>query len=376
MPILITGATGLIGRALTRRLLSVGADVRVLSRRPHRVAEYFGDAVESHEWHPLSETPPAAAFAGVDVVINLMGEPLAGRWSREKKRRIRSSRVDATAKIVAAIGERPVRLVNASTYAIYPGRAGETYQEGTALGPPRTFMERVAREWEEAALGAEKASVALMRFGRVSGPEGFPSPHTRLALLATAFLAGRLDHIVPMIDIDDAVLMLIWAAGQVQIRGPINCVAPARIDYATLIARLEAFGGMERLPHLPERLARLYARAARRGALGSYDVRPEVALRAGYEFMRPDAEAILERALPGSGAQLQKQEADRAARAALRAERARERERARARRAAAREARREERARATRIWRRGEGAPDSPRNGSALEQTRRPTVRD
>ena len=90
MTILITGATGLVGRALTLALLEQGTDVRVVTRRPHRVLEAFAaysSRVLAFEWHPRTEPFPPEALAGVERVIHLMGEPLYGPATRAVRQR-------------------------------------------------------------------------------------------------------------------------------------------------------------------------------------------------------------------------------------------------------------------------------------------------
>ena len=97
MRTLVTGATGLIGRPLLRSIESAV----VLSRRPSEARRSLGP-IEAHYWEPEVGPPPSEAFRGVEVVFNLAGEPVSeGRWTVEKKRRIRDSRVVGTRNLVA-----------------------------------------------------------------------------------------------------------------------------------------------------------------------------------------------------------------------------------------------------------------------------------
>jgi uncharacterized protein len=113
MKTLLTGATGLIGRELVGRL----EKALVLSRDPEQARRRLPE-VEAHAWAPESGPPPAGAFQGVEVIFNLAGEPVAeGRWTDERKRRIRDSRVLGTRNLVAglaALATRPRVLVSAS----------------------------------------------------------------------------------------------------------------------------------------------------------------------------------------------------------------------------------------------------------------------
>src|SRR5262245_18479929 len=114
MTILITGATGLIGRALTQALLSQPAQVRVITRRPHRVLEAFS-AYSSHvlafEWHPRTEPFPPEALEGVERIIHLMCVPIYDAPAkREQRMRIAHSRRQATKCIAEALGRQKVHL--------------------------------------------------------------------------------------------------------------------------------------------------------------------------------------------------------------------------------------------------------------------------
>ena len=97
MRVVVTGATGVLGRALVDALLARGDEVVALSRDADRARQASGNRVEAHAWlRPADEPPPEAALAGADAVVNLLGEPVAQRWSSEAKERIRASRVAGT----------------------------------------------------------------------------------------------------------------------------------------------------------------------------------------------------------------------------------------------------------------------------------------
>ena len=102
MRVLITGATGTIGRAVCEALLARGDEVCGLSRSPDK-AKQASPKVTWFGWDPSLERPPSEALAGVDGVINLVGEPINQRWTDEAKKRILDSRVKGTHNLVAAI---------------------------------------------------------------------------------------------------------------------------------------------------------------------------------------------------------------------------------------------------------------------------------
>ena len=147
MRALITGATGLIGR----QLLSSIENPVVLSRRPGEARRLFGTV--AHLWEPETGSVFSEALRGVEVVFNLAGEPVSdGRWTGEKKRRIRDSRVVGTRNLLAglaAIKSRPRVIVSASAVGYYGDRGDKELDERSAAG--HGFLAEVCADWEREA---------------------------------------------------------------------------------------------------------------------------------------------------------------------------------------------------------------------------------
>jgi NAD dependent epimerase/dehydratase family enzyme len=111
MTVLVTGATGLIGRSLMKNLLSDRETIHVLSRNRSRVKELFGHGVKGFVWQPSTEEIPVEAFEGVETIFHLMGEPVGGRWTKAKVDAIVASRVTSGEKIAQAVRKAlPVHL--------------------------------------------------------------------------------------------------------------------------------------------------------------------------------------------------------------------------------------------------------------------------
>jgi hypothetical protein len=144
MRALITGATGLIGR----QLLSSIENPVVLSRRPGEARRLFGP-VEAHLWEPETGSVSSETLRGVEVVFNLAGEPVSdGRWTGEKKRRIRDSRVVGTRNLLAglaAIKSPPRVIVSASAVGYYGDRGDKELDERSAAG--HGFLAEVCADW-------------------------------------------------------------------------------------------------------------------------------------------------------------------------------------------------------------------------------------
>jgi len=313
MSIVITGASGRIGRATMALLRETGAPVHVLSRNLVRATELFGDWADVHEWHPLSSPPPAAAFRGVEVVINLMGEPVGGRWTKARAERIAQSRVVGTEKIVQALREHRCRLVSASSFGIYPGNAEEKYTEGTRLEAPENCVQKMIQDWEQAALRAKRTgtSVAMIRYGMVSGGDGsakrplFPHGLARQCANGLGVIMGGGRQIVPVIDIEDAARLTVWAATEPDIEGPINAVAPVPLSLGEVGETIGAQLGRGPRIYIPRWVATRWLGRSASYTLGSFHVQPMIAMAGGFQFAVPDGKDVIARALdsadPGKG---------------------------------------------------------------------------
>lgn len=297
MTIMITGATGLLGRSAAQSFIADGRRVRLLSRSAEKLQALYGPNHDFVSWDPAAQDFPAHALQGVEAVFHLMGESVGGRWTKAKKDRILASRVTSSRKLAEALRGRPCRLIAASSFAIYPGRRGEVYDENTAIAP-HSFIQSFIQDWEAAALsaaaGASKATV--IRFGMVTGPEAYPKKLVALFRKGAGFIAGDGKQTVPVVDIADAVGMMRWCAER-GIDGVVNCVAPRLPRFEQVAAAIaEAVGKPARF-RIPDWLARPILGGSADYFLLSYDIRPARALASGYSFQQTDSRVILSRAL-------------------------------------------------------------------------------
>ncbi len=232
MKVLVTGASGTIGAALCDALLARGDTVAGLTRDPQR-ARATNPGVGWHAWEPTLERPPAEAFAGVDGVVNLLGEKINQRWTDDAKRRIIESRRTGTRNLVAAIAgleRKPGVLVSQSAIGFYGDRGEEIVNESAPSG--EGFDAEVVREWEAAAREVEASGVRLVivRTGHVlAAGEGL------LAELLTPFklgvggpLAGGRQY-MSWIHVDDEVGLLLWALDNREVSGVVNATAPGPV---------------------------------------------------------------------------------------------------------------------------------------------------
>lgn len=242
MRVLITGATGLIGSALAGSLARDGVPVAVLARDASRAAQLVPRAT-LHPWDATKGPAPEAAFEGVDVVVNLMGEPIAGRrWSEAHKKRVRDSRIVGTRSLVDAIRglapeKRPKVFISASGTGYYGDRGAEILTEASSAGTG--FLADVARDWEAEA---EKAAELGLRVVRIRNGLVLARGAGFLGKIVMPFrlgLGGKLGdgaQWLPWIHIDDEISLIRHAILHDQVSGALNAVAPEPVTNAELTA--------------------------------------------------------------------------------------------------------------------------------------------
>jgi uncharacterized protein len=297
MKVLVTGASGLIGSALCDALLVRGDDVVGLTRDP-RQARGTNPKIAWHAWEPTLERPPAAAFDGVDGVVNLVGERIDQRWTEESKRRIMESRRAATHNLVQAIAgleRKPAVLVSQSAVGFYGDRGDAIVEESS--GPGQSYDSVVVQEWEKAAREIEPSGVRLVivRTGQVLAANG-----GMLGELLTPFklgvggpLAGGGQYL-SWIHIDDEVGILLWALGNEAVSGVVNATSPNPATNRELSKALGRALGRPAVMPVPGLVLDLkFGREFGKVLRGGQRVVPKRALDLGYEFRHPDLDEAL-----------------------------------------------------------------------------------
>jgi uncharacterized protein len=301
MKILITGATGLIGRAICRRLADEAHQIVVLSRRPESAEVVEGAKV--FRWEPALGPPESGAWEGVDAVIHLAGEPVAAsRWTDEQKRRIRDSRVMGTRHLLAGIREatdRPKILVSGSAVGFYGNRGDEHLDERSA--PGQGFLPEVCRQWESEALRGQEMGVrvVLVRTGVVLSTNG--GALEKMLLPFKLGLGGRMgdgSQWFPWIHIDDIAGIFCHALFSTGVRGPINGVAPGIVSNREFTNELAAALRRPVIFSVPELVLKIVMGEMAEVILDSQHVIPRVALDSGYRFrfqmLRPALRSLLD----------------------------------------------------------------------------------
>ena len=294
-PILVTGATGLVGRRLLRALLRAGNHVRVLTRNPTHArlegggAERGAATAEAMAWDGTHA--PRTALSRAAAVVHLAGEPIfAGRLTPARRTRIYESRVRSTEELAASLGqlapgERPQVLVCASAVGYYGSRGEELLDE--SKGPGEGFLARVCVDWEAAAAQAAHHGVRVvqLRIGIVLAREGGALP--KMALPFRLGLGGPLGdgrQWVPWIHIDDLVALIQRALAEASYVGPLNAVAPSPVRNAELTAEVARRLRRPAFLRVPSFALRALLGELAGELLGSRRAVPQRAGDAGFRF--------------------------------------------------------------------------------------------
>jgi len=291
MKILVAGAGGLVGSALVPSLESDGAEINRLVRSSPKANEI--------EWHPNQGGIDATRLEGFDAIINLAGENIAeGRWTDEKKRKIRDSRVDGThllSEAIAKLATKPRVFLCASATGFYGDRDDQILDETSDSGGG--FLATVCRDWEGATEPAAKAGVRVvnLRFGPILAREG-----GMLGKMLTPFKMGMGGKVgsgkqyISWVAIDDVVGAIKLALADESIHGPLNVVSPNPVTNEAFTKALGEVLSRPTVMSIPAFAARLvFGEMADEMLLVSQRVAPKKLNEAGYQFKHPELESAL-----------------------------------------------------------------------------------
>jgi uncharacterized protein (TIGR01777 family) len=291
--IAITGASGLIGRALLARLRLNGKRVRRLVRTPDP------NSPDDIVWDPMRGTLDPRQLEGAEAVIHLAGEPIAQRWTGARREAIRESRVRGTgllARAIASLDRKPTAFLSGSAVGYYGDRGDEAVDEKSDAGTD--FLAGVAREWEAATDAARVAGVrvVLLRTGIVLSPHG-----GALERLLPPFRLGVGGPIgtgrqwMSWIALEDHLRATEHALATVGLHGPVNLVAPNPVMNAEFAATLGRVLGRPAIVPVPSfALELLYGEMARSTILAGQRVLPNKLLSSGFHFAHPTLEEALQ----------------------------------------------------------------------------------
>jgi uncharacterized protein (TIGR01777 family) len=286
MKVGITGVNGFIGSRVAARCDAKGIEVVGFSRHPGSGARHF----------ELTSVPD---ISGLDAIVNLAGEPILGLWTKEKKQRIRESRVLGTRRLVEAIAKarRPPRvLVNASAIGFYGDSGESVVDEFAAAG--KGFLADVCREWEGEAARATSfgVRVVFVRIGFVLGKGGALKLLRPLFKLGGGGKLGSGRQWMSGVHVEDVAGMIVWALENEHLHGPVNAVMPEPFRNADFTRELARCVGRPAILPAPAIALRLAFGELADSMLGSTRVIPRLAQNAGYTYQFATLPSALEQA--------------------------------------------------------------------------------
>jgi uncharacterized protein len=291
LTVAVTGASGLVGTALTAFLRTGGHRVIELVRRT-------AQGVDERQWNPGDPDP--TLLAGVDAVVHLAGASIAGRFTDAHRNAIRDSRIGPTqrlSELLARSDAGPAVLISASAIGYYGfDRGDQTLTEHSARGDG--FLADVVAQWEDATAPAEQAGVRVVRVrtGIVQSPRGGTLKLMRP--LFSAGLGGRLGsgrQWLSWIGIDDLVDVYHRALWDNALSGPVNAVAPQPVrntEYTDTLARVLRRPAVLPVPSLGPRLL-LGEQGARELACANQRVLPDKLSAQAHRYRQPDLDQAL-----------------------------------------------------------------------------------
>lgn len=307
MRVVISGATGMIGKSITELLQREGHNVTALTRGPAHASAAVSASADSEVVTNGNDDSWCRFIADADVVINLAGEPIGGhRWNDAFKQRLVQSRVATTRRIVdglresSASGKKPAALISASAVGYYGGCGDDLVTEERL--PGTDFLATLCKEWEgEAERGRSfGVRVVVMRIGLVLAKSGvlekmlypLPIPVSPYKLgLGGPLGSGR--QWMPWVHIDDVAGLFVFCATNASTMGAYNVASPNPVTNAEFSRRLgKALGRPAVLP-VPAFALRLMIGEFSEALLTGQRALPQAALAAGYTFKYPDLDEAL-----------------------------------------------------------------------------------
>lgn len=296
MKVLITGATGLVGKELQRSFADKGYEMLLASRSEPKDDQHIQWSVEGGFTDPEK-------LEGTDIVVHLAGENVSGlRWTDEKKKAIRESRVLGTRNVVDAISKlkhKPKVFVASSAIGFYGERGDEEVNESSAAGD--NFLAGVCKEWEAESRRAEDAGIrtVLLRTGIVLSKDG-----GALGTMLTPFklgvggVVGSGKQWMSWISMEDEIAVINFVIENENIRGAVNAVGPNPVTNEEFTKTLGEVLYRPTFIPLPEfAVSMIFGEMGDALLLASTKVLPKRLEDARFEFSYPDLKAAIENAV-------------------------------------------------------------------------------
>ena len=290
MNILITGASGMIGSALSTRLTQSGHQVFGLSR---------SDSSAPFHYDPINDRVHLSTDTKLDVVVNLAGANIADRrWNIKRKEEILNSRARLTRALSLALSESqppPHTLLSASAIGFYGNQCTAPTDEDSP--PGNDFLAEVSVRWEEATAPATNAGIrtVLLRFGLVLNAHG--GVLKNLVMPGGLAVVGRLgdgEHLMSWISLPDAINVMMACLQDRNFNGPVNVVAPEVVSNRAFAKALSKARRRPALPPIPAAIVRMmFGEMADTALLASGNICSSRLDELGIELRHKDLDSAL-----------------------------------------------------------------------------------
>lgn len=295
--IVITGATGVIGAEVARRLIDSGRKVVVFARSPEAARAKVPGAAGYVRWDAdMADGEWVAAIDGAYGIIHLAGKPLLeARWSDEHKAACYDSRIDSTKHLVAAMSKaaaKPAVFISSSAIGYYGSfeRCDDTPALAESAAPGSDFLATICHDWEREALPAEKLGIrlVLLRTGIVLSTRG--GMLQKMMAPFSFFLGGPVgsgDQCISWIHLDDEIGIILRALDDPEYRGPINAVSPDPVSMTAFASQLGSVMGRPSLLPVPKLAVQLLLGEGAEYAVKGQTVVPRFLLDHDFGFGWP-----------------------------------------------------------------------------------------
>jgi len=303
MKIILAGATGFIGKELVRQLNARKHTITVLTRNAkNSFYTNISPLLSVEEWDAKNLGAWTSKVDGADAIINLAGEPIAGkRWTKKQKERIVNSRIDTTSALISSIREakkKPSVLINASAVGFYGNVEQGDVTETSVMG--KGFLADTCNQWENEAKKVEQfgVRVALLRTGIVLGKN--EGALKKMLPPFQFFVGGPLGsgkQWFPWIHVEDEIQIILFVLENKNISGAINLSSPTPVtnkEFSSLLAKVIHRPSLFPVPSF---VLRMMLGEMSEMLLGGQKTIPQKLLQNGYKFLYPNLEDALKEIL-------------------------------------------------------------------------------